>query len=98
MPPTNIVPGLKVHVNRNGRRLAAVVVQTIPKMSLVWVKLGNEDPTVVDLRDLTLDGEIGKEDDLSLWETEVFDSPQTSDSRGGLHTGLPRHLDRPPHQ
>jgi hypothetical protein len=46
----------------------------MPASSLVWVQFENKDPTVVDLRELMLDGEIGKEDDLSLWETEVFDT------------------------
>jgi hypothetical protein len=78
MPPIRITPGLKVRVKRHARRLPAVIVGTMPTASLVWVKFEGEDPTVVDLHDITLSEVTAAEDDISLWETEVFDTPPPS--------------------
>jgi hypothetical protein len=44
-------------------------------LSLVWVRIGEDEPLLVEEKDLTFGEAVVTEDDLSLWDTELIDTP-----------------------
>jgi len=76
MATSPIAPGTRVFVKARGKVIPAVVVGTLGPTNLVWVRVNEEEPTLVSTRDILDDPQPDPphdpNDDPALWETETF--------------------------
>jgi hypothetical protein len=76
MAMSPIAPGTRVHVKARGKVIPAVVVGSLGPTSLVWVRVNEEEPLLVNTRDILDDPQPDSppdaNDDPALWETETF--------------------------